>query len=124
MTYFDIYLTALSMIGESENTSATADYQKRAERLFTHINASLYPLHRCLGGEIIDADKFFIETLDTLFMLDERLVISASLELASLLIIDKMPSVSEMLKERAEEEKQSVAATGAAVASIKEVYGV
>ncbi len=124
MTYFDIYLTALSMIGEPENTSSTADYQKRAERLFTHINAGLYPLHRALGGEVIDADKFFIETLDTIFMLDERLVLTAALELASLLIIDKMPSVSEMLKERAEEEKQNVAATGAVVGTVKEVYGV
>ena len=124
MTYYDIYLTALSLIGEAENTSSTADYQKRAERLFVHINAGLYSLHLCLGGDEIDSGKFFIETLDTLFLLDERLVLTAALELASLLIIDKLPSISEMLKARAEAEKKNVADMATSISSTREVYGV
>ncbi len=124
MTYFDVYLVALSMIGEAENTSATADYQKRAERLFAHINTSLYPLHLNLGGAPIEAAKFFIETLDTRFLLHESLMLPAALEIASLLIIDKLPNVSVLLKTRAEEEKKNIASTGSTIGSIKEVYFV
>lgn len=124
MTYFDVYLVALSMIGEAENTSATADYQKRAERLFAHINTSLYPLHLNIGGAAVEANRFFIETLDTQFLLKEALMLPAALELASLLIIDKLPSVSVLLKTRAEDEKKNVAAAGSTTEPIKEVYGI
>lgn len=124
MTYFDVYLVALSLIGEAENTSATADYQKRAERLFAHINASLYPLHLNIGGADVEANRFFIETLDTQFLLKEALMLPAALELASLLIIDKLPSVSVLLKTRAEDEKKNVAAAGSTTEPIKEVYGI
>lgn len=123
MTCFDIYLTSLNLIGEPEDTSATADYQVRAVRLFGYVLAKLYSVHKALGGNDIDISELICDTLDIEFMLDSRLIPAASLELASLLLLDELPEISEALKKRAEEECARVAAEAVSVTPTREVYG-
>ena len=122
MTYSDIYISALALIGEAEDTDATADYRIRSEHLLVHIICKLMPLNIALGGNEQQSFTAFV-SLDDEFCLDTRLCTAASLELAALLLLDELPDISELLKKRAEAEESRIAAQAASVTSTRGVYG-
>ena len=122
MTYYDIYLSALAYIGEPEDSTGAADYKNRAALLLPHIVASLAHIHVLLGRKAVgDADACII-SLDSLFPLDLRLAGATTLELASLLIIDELPELSQILAQRAKDERLNASAQACSVGSTREVY--
>ena len=122
MTYYDIYLSALAFIGEPEDSAGAADYKKRAVLLLPHIVSSLIHIHQLLGNESPDASKLLTVTHDSEFPLDLRLSTAASLQLASLLIIDELGEMSQTLSKRASEEAERVLSGVTVIGSTREVY--
>lgn len=122
MTYYDIYLSALAFIGEAEDGDGTDDYKKRAVLLLPHIVCSLTLANRLLGNESPESSKLFTLTLESDFPLDLRLMPAASAQLASLLVIDELPEMSQTLAKYAGEETERLLASVTVVGSTREVY--
>ena len=122
MTYYDIYLSALAYIGESEDGDGTDDYKKRAVHLLPHIVCSLALANRLLGNESPEISSLFTLTLESDFPLDLRLAPATSAQLASLLIIDELPEMSQTLAKHAGEETERLLASVTVVGSTREVY--
>lgn len=124
MTCYDIYLAALTYLGEAEDTPATSDYKKRAPFLLAGVLSELYPIHKALGGEEIEVEKLASLSLDCEFMLNEHLLVAASMRLACLLIFDERPELSAELEKRTNAEKARVSGRATSLESIGEVYGI
>ena len=123
MTYYDIYLSALAFIGEPEDSTGTADYKKRALLLLPHIVSSLTYVQKLLGNNNApEISNFFYITLDSDFPLDEQLATVASAKLASLLVIDELPEMSQTLSKRAAEELERIMSSVVVIGSTREVY--
>ncbi len=122
MTYYDIYLSALALIGEPEDGAGDVDYKKRAVLLLPHIVSSLCYVNRLLVNESPDTSKLFNVTLDCDFPLDLRLCAVTSAQLASLLVIDELPELSQTLAKYAAAEVEHVLAGVTVVGSTREVY--
>jgi len=87
MTYNDIYLSALALIGESDDSNTTADYRARAPKLLNAVNQRV----RMLSGLFLDKASENIpsvDTLDDLFCFDYSLSDAAAHLLAAYLVMD------------------------------------
>lgn len=123
MTCNNIYLAALALIGEAEDTDATADYAARSVHLLRVIFSRFAQLSEALSGGEASYESLNITSLDAHFPLDERLSSLISEVLASMLVIDELPEISKMLAERAEFDRKQLCAEATGVTSTREVYG-
>ncbi len=122
MTYYDIYLSALALIGEAEDSAGAIDYKKRTVVLLPHIVSSLCYANQLLCNSSPDAKNLFNITLDSDFPLDLRLCTAVSTQLASLLVIDELPEMSQKLAQHAATETKHVLAGVTVIGSTREVY--
>ncbi len=101
MTCRYIYETALSLVGEKPDAAGTDDYESRTPVLLSVLFARFARLSEMLSGEAPDRATLSAVSLDDSFPLDCRLYLPVSFALASLLILDELPEISDRLEERA-----------------------
>ena len=100
----DIYLASLALIDESETKGDTTDLEERAP----FIIASFCSLCKRLDKKIRQRDELEVQPsfssvkleLDKEFPLCEALIAPASAYLASMLVVDENPSLSESLYDK------------------------
>ena len=124
MTCRYIYLAALALIGEPEDTEATKDYAARSIHLLTVIFSRFAKLSEALSGGVVSYESLIVTSLDAPFPLDERLAALVSEVLASMLVVDELPEISKMLASRAEDDRKLLSAEASCVGSTREVYGL
>lgn len=122
MTCNSIYLTALSLIGETEHNTGTADYAERAIRLTEVVLARFARVSELLSGTKISSIDIAIDSLDADFPLDERLCSAVSLALASLLVLDELPELAAELDARADAAASDAAKDAIVISPTREVY--
>ena len=101
MTYRDIYMQALALIGEPADNNSTADYAGRAPALLTAVNAAVYlevVRHALKSAEM--APKI-CQNLDEEYPYSEYFSSPTAMMLASYLILDRDSKVGELLTEAA-----------------------
>ena len=101
MTYRDIYMQALALIGEPCDNNSTADYAGRAPALLTAINAEVYlevVRHALKSAEL--APKI-CQSLDDEYPYTEYFSSPTAMMLASYLILDRDSKVGDLLSEAA-----------------------
>lgn len=101
MTCTDIYNTALALIGEPRHTASTADYSERAPFLISLVFRRLGTLSDRFTGNNTDVEGLSVTSLNEPYPLAPELFEAVCLNLASLLILDELPDVSEVLSKRA-----------------------
>lgn len=117
-----IFEAALALIGEPMNDNSTADYAKRAVKLFYLALIKYRSLSTAVCGIDHKLYTLFITTLDSNFPLDQSAMEPVIYYLASLLILDQLPELSAELESKAEQSAKAVEKGLAAVGSIVEVY--
>ncbi len=118
----DIYLSALALIGEPTDNTGTADYAQRAVGLLKIVFAKYAPLSDALGETSVKENLPQIENLDNDYPLDSKLAGICAEALASMLILDKSPDISEILEKRIKEDIERVSKTVVEIGTTKEVY--
>lgn len=116
MTNNDIYVHAVALLGEDENSSGITDYRRRAPKLLSAIVSRLSAVSAAIGTDVGDIDC----ELDSAFPLDERLADACAYFLASLLILDESLELSKRLDELGERQVKQVCK--ADIGSVREVY--
>ncbi len=101
MTCNYIYETALALIGEDLGAADPGDYKSRAPMLLSVLFARFARLSEMLSGEVTAGESLSVTSLDDTFPLDSRLYVAVSFALASLLILDELPEISDRLEDRA-----------------------
>ena len=100
----DVYLSALAIIDESEAKGDTSDLKERAPFIIATFCATCRTLDKKLRArDSLDAQKPFSSvklSLDGEFPLCETLSAPAATYLASMLVIDENPALSESLYDK------------------------
>lgn len=117
-----IYEAALALIGEPVNDNSTADYQARAVKLFFLALIKYRSLSTAVCGIDHKLHTLFITNLDSNFPLDQRAMVPVTYYLASLLILDELPELSDMLEKKSEQSAKDVEKEATTVNKIVEVY--
>ncbi len=118
MTYNDIYLTALTYLGEVSSSSAVSDYSDRAEYLMCGVVSELMNISEAIGTKAELPSGKITKTAE--FPLDTRLAPAAALLLASGLTAHEHTELSDKLRENADTQLSSIAF--ADIHPILEVY--
>lgn len=122
MTCNTIYTSALALVGESKHTAGTASYLARAPQLLTVILFRLSSIASLLSGSDIYPENLIVESLDAYFPVDVRLMPVCSYMLASMLIFDELPELSEKLDAEAKKTLEAISDKLSTVGGIGEVY--
>ena len=121
----DIYLSALALVDESAKDGDTSDLAERAPFLIASFCSTCKTLDKKLRArDSLEAQPKFSSvklSLESEFPLSDALVTPATLYLASMLIIDENPSLSESLYDKY---CDSIATIGAecSCSAISDVY--
>lgn len=118
MTYNEIYLEALTYLGETSNSTGVTDYSDRAEYLLPGICAKLSKYSAALGDETFTPCSKI--TKSDSFALDDRLAFPAAAMLASLLIAPEDIELSNELSDLAADMLRDI--MPCSVESVTEVY--
>lgn len=124
MTCRYIYTAALALIGEANDNSGCADYSARSLLLLPIVFARYSRLSAELYGMTPANGSLTVSSLDDLFPLDLRLCPVCAEALASMLIFDELPELSEILNSRAATDASSLSREASEISATREVYGV
>ena len=123
MTCKNIYTAALALIGEPSDNNGTVDYSARSLMLLPIVFARYARLSDQLTGESLSQEgTFAISSLEDNIPLDSRLYPVCAQTLASMLILDELPELSELLLSRANADAKAIAHEIVTIAATREVY--